>query len=178
MALWVLHLREIRMKTTEKKKKGTQELGLGKGMAKLKQILLQQLELEEWQPLDMGLPQLANVLSRQTLAETNQNPLDPGGEPSYHTYFYKWPSQMTNWFAGNFLQHLVAEFKSIVDSNEVARLPKIAKVINQPSERLFLLFCNNCAVACNNSLCSQGAPFWCVQIDISKMLNFQMLILP
>jgi hypothetical protein len=177
MALWVLHLREIRMKTMEKKKKGTQELGLGKGMAKLKQILLQQLELEEWQPLDMGLPQLANVLSRQTLAETNQNPLDPGGEPSYHTYFYKWPSQMTNWFAGNFLQHLVAEFKSIVDSNEVARLPKIAKVINQPSERLFLLFCNNCAVACNNSLCSQGAPFWCVQIDISKMLNFQMLIL-
>jgi histidyl-tRNA synthetase len=127
MALWVLHLREIRMKTVEKKKKGTQELGLGKGMAKLKQILLQQLELEEWQPLDMGLPQLANVLSHQTLAETNQNPLDPGGEPSYHTYFYKWPSQMRNWFAGNFLQHLVAEFKSIVDSNEVARLPKIAK---------------------------------------------------
>ncbi len=129
MALQMLHLREIRMKTMEKKKKGTQELGLGKGMAKLKQILLQQLELEEWQPSDMGLPQLANVLSHQTLAEKSQNPLDPGGEPSYHT-FYKWPSQMTNWFAGNFLQHLVAEFKSIVDSNEVARLPKIAKVIN------------------------------------------------
>jgi hypothetical protein len=84
---------------------------------------------------------------------------------------------MRNWFAGNFLQHLVAEFKSIVDSNEVARLPKIAKVINQPSDRLFLLFCNKCAVACSNSLCSQGAPFWCVQIDTSKILNFQMLIL-
>jgi hypothetical protein len=187
MALWVLHLREIRMKTMEKKKKGTQELGLGKGMAKLKQILLQQLELEwlpshstwlgEWRPLDMGLPQLVNVLSHQTLAETNQNPLDSGGEPSYHTYFNKWPSQMTNWFAGNFLQHLVAEFKSIVDSNEVARLPKNAKVINQPSDCLFILFCNKCAVACNNSLCSQGAPFWCIQIDTSKMLNFQMLIL-
>ncbi|CAK9858301.1 unnamed protein product [Sphagnum jensenii] len=127
-ALLVLHLREIRMKTTEKKKKkGTQELGLGKGMAKLKQILLQQLELEERQPLDMDLPQLTNVLSDQTLAETNQSPLDPGGGPSYLTYVYKWRCQMTNWFAGNFLQHLVAEFKSIVDSNEVARLPKIAK---------------------------------------------------
>ncbi|CAM6044842.1 unnamed protein product [Sphagnum compactum] len=125
MALWVLHLREIRMKTMEKKKKGTQELGLGKGMAKLKQILLQQLELEECQPLDL-VSQLAYMLS-DNLADTSQNPLDLGGNPSYPTYLYKWPSRMRNWFAGNFLQHLVAEFKSIVDSNEVARLPKIAK---------------------------------------------------
>lgn len=40
--LWLLHLREIKMKTMKKKKKGMQELELGKGMVKLKQILLQQ----------------------------------------------------------------------------------------------------------------------------------------
>lgn len=34
--LWVFHLREIKMKTKEKKKKGMQELELGKGMVKLK----------------------------------------------------------------------------------------------------------------------------------------------
>jgi hypothetical protein len=41
-------LREIRMKTMEKekKKKGSQGPGLKKGMAKIRQILLQQLELE------------------------------------------------------------------------------------------------------------------------------------
>jgi hypothetical protein len=41
IVMQVLHLREIKMKTMEKKKKRIQELELGKGMVKLKQILLQ-----------------------------------------------------------------------------------------------------------------------------------------
>jgi hypothetical protein len=44
VVLSVLHLREIKMKTMEKKKKGMQELKLGKCMVKLKKKLLQQVE--------------------------------------------------------------------------------------------------------------------------------------
>jgi hypothetical protein len=108
-------LREIRMKAMEKKKKkGSQGLGLKKGLAKIRQILLQQLELE------YGFAAIS-----QTLVEPNQNLLDPVGE--FNAFVYNWPSQMrVQWFAKNsFFQHLVIELKNIVDSNEMACLPQI-----------------------------------------------------